>query len=232
MCKGKRQMKFWNLTLTAIVLIISSNANAALVSRLGGLAVYDTDLDITWLADTQAAAGTVFDVNDGSGFDDGYLTWEQANAWTASLIVGGRSGWRLPTTFTVDSSCTGDAAGTAPSAYSEGYNCSGSELGHLFYNELSGIAGNTIRASTDSDLALFSIDQPALVFWSGTEYGAQNAWWFRFGDGQQSISTKEAHYNVWAVLDGDVSAVPIPAAVWLFGSGFIGLVGFARRKKA
>jgi hypothetical protein len=29
-----------------------------------------------------------------------------------------------------------------------------------------------------------------------------------------------------------VSAVPVPAAVWLFGSGIIGLVGFSRRKKA
>jgi hypothetical protein len=29
-----------------------------------------------------------------------------------------------------------------------------------------------------------------------------------------------------------VSAVPVPAAVWLFGSGLIGLVGMARRKKA
>ena len=28
-----------------------------------------------------------------------------------------------------------------------------------------------------------------------------------------------------------VSAVPVPAAVWLFGSGLIGLVGMARRKK-
>ena len=27
-------------------------------------------------------------------------------------------------------------------------------------------------------------------------------------------------------------AVPVPAAVWLFGSGLIGLVGFSRRKKA
>jgi len=27
------------------------------------------------------------------------------------------------------------------------------------------------------------------------------------------------------------SAVPVPAAIWLFGSGLIGLVGFARRKK-
>lgn len=29
----------------------------------------------------------------------------------------------------------------------------------------------------------------------------------------------------------EVSAVPIPAAVWLFGSGLLGLVGIARRKK-
>jgi len=29
---------------------------------------------------------------------------------------------------------------------------------------------------------------------------------------------------------GNLSAVPVPAAAWLFGSGLIGLVGFARRK--
>jgi len=32
-------------------------------------------------------------------------------------------------------------------------------------------------------------------------------------------------------LEGGVAAVPVPAAVWLFGSGLIGLVGFARCKK-
>ena len=30
----------------------------------------------------------------------------------------------------------------------------------------------------------------------------------------------------------DVSAVPVPAAVWLFGSGLLGLIGIARRKAA
>jgi hypothetical protein len=34
----------------------------------------------------------------------------------------------------------------------------------------------------------------------------------------------------WALLES-VGPVPIPAAVWLFGSGLLGLIGVARRKK-
>jgi hypothetical protein len=30
----------------------------------------------------------------------------------------------------------------------------------------------------------------------------------------------------------NASAVPLPAAVWLFGSGLMGLVGVSRRRKA
>ena len=39
-------------------------------------------------------------------------------------------------------------------------------------------------------------------------------------------------YQYGLHLIGNISTVPVPAAVWLFGSGLLGLVGFARRKKA
>ena len=51
------------------------------------------------------------------------------------------------------------------------------------------------------------------------------------------IGVNNFDYNTWR-LDADgtlsygVSAVPVPAAVWLFGSGLIGLVGVARRRKS
>jgi hypothetical protein len=47
------------------------------------------------------------------------------------------------------------------------------------------------------------------------------------------------HCGPWTSLTGtdfafliDTTAIPIPAAVWLFGSGLLGLIGIARRKKA
>jgi len=33
-------------------------------------------------------------------------------------------------------------------------------------------------------------------------------------------------------FDAEIRAIPVPAAAWLFGSGLLGLVGVARRKKA
>lgn len=51
------------------------------------------------------------------------------------------------------------------------------------------------------------------------------------------MGTDNAHLKgnpvleVWNVNIVSVSAVPIPAALWLFGSGLLGLIGLSRRKK-
>jgi len=206
---------------------LASTANAALVSTLGGLAVYDTDRDISWLANANAAAGSVFD--DGSTTTDGRLTWNNANAWAASLNVGGMTGWRLPSALNSD--------GTDPC---DGLNCTDSELGHLFYNELSGTAGNSILTSGDLDLALFSNVQP-FNYWSSTELApAQNgAWRFDLNSGVQTNNGLQGtNFNnitlfAWAVHDGDVgaSAVPVPGTIALMGLGLAGLLGFGRRQR-
>lgn len=47
------------------------------------------------------------------------------------------------------------------------------------------------------------------------------------------VSTQSvAGFSLDDVTFGPVSAVPVPAAAWNFGSGLLGLIGIARRKKA
>jgi len=71
-------------------------------------------------------------------------------------------------------------------------------------------------------------------YWSATEVATipTSAWFFHFNSGTQSHISKGTGKFAWAVQSGNVGAVPIPAAVWLFGSGLLGLIGVARRKKA
>ena len=45
-----------------------------------------------------------------------------------------------------------------------------------------------------------------------------------------SSSFTVAFNNGGSVVEVDVQIIPVPAAVWLFGSGLIGLAGIARRK--
>ena len=206
--------------LLIAVASVSTIANAALVSRLGGLAYYDTEADLTWLADANNAQTSGHDA-------DGRMTWTDANAWAASLDVAGVTGWRLADTLQPDASC-----GTQ-SSVSYGYNCTGSEMGNLFYNVLGGSAYNSITTIHNANYDLFSNVQSG-DYWSATEYAplTYGAWNFTMNGGYQGYSGKTVNYYAWAVQSGDVSAVPVPTAVWLFGSGLVGLIGFARRKQA
>jgi hypothetical protein len=73
-------------------------------------------------------------------------------------------------------------------------------------------------------------------YWSSTEYAPDPtvAWSFDFGYGDQGYDVKTNGYYAWAVQSGNVggaSIVPVPAAVWLFGSGLLGLVSVGKQRR-
>lgn len=213
--------------LCAVVLaLIATASQATLVGVLpatpGGTdyqAYYDTVADLTWLADANAG---------------GLMTWNNADAWTAGLNINGVARWRLPYTPDIDPTCD----------QTEGpgfYGCSGSEMGNLFYNVLGGVAHQSIATTHNDNYALFSNIQPGYYWSTDAAWNAPySVWSFGMGDGEvDAEAEKELEgsdpYNpyysyTWPVHSGNAGAVPLPAAVWLFGSGLLGLIGIARRK--
>ncbi len=216
----------------ALLLLAAGSANAALLSRLDGQAYYDTDLDITWLADANLAKTNQFGIAVGNGANQirtsGQMTWDTAQAWIAAMNAAGYLGysdWRLPITPQPDATCTSQSG-----SISYGYNCTGSEMGHLFYGELGGVASQSIAMTHNANYNLFSNVQ-SNAYWSGTVYAPNpgSAWYFYFVNGYQSDGNKSNAFYAWAVRPGDV--VPVPAAVWLFGSG-LGVLSLIRRRMA
>jgi hypothetical protein len=203
---------------------LSLPSHATLSYVLAGKAIYDSDADLTWLADANYAKT--------SGYDpDGRMTWADAKAWAAGLDIdgiAGPDGWRLPDTLQPDSSC-----GTQSGSASYGYNCTGSEMGNLFYKVLGGTATQSITVTHNGNYDLFSNIQSD-GYWSSTETveptsPSEYAWWFGFYLGDQFADLKTTPMYAWAVYSGNVSAIPIPSALWLFGSGILTLLGISRK---
>ena len=231
-----------------IAVIYSSTANAALLSRLDGQAVYDTELDITWLTDANLAASNNFGVSGIAAA--GTMNWDTANQWIAAMNVDNGTGylgfndWRMPLTGPVNGiSYNVTAATTYDGVSDNGYNVgapgsvyagsTASEMAHLFFTSLGNEADFDLEGNTNIGLPpIFNGPFSNLVthpYWSGSQRDNPNdAWEFDFAGGIQDEHFIGNPYYVLAVRSGDISPVPLPAAFWLFAAGLLSLVRVAR----
>jgi hypothetical protein len=237
--------RFLTAFLFVLVLVLPFQPiHAALWDRGGGL-IYDDVLDVTWLQDANYVAT--------SGYEpDGTLNWYQAITWANDLSFYDAvrnvtwTDWRLPNVLPVNG-VDYNYEYSRDGSTDEGYNISapgsvysgstGSEMAYMYYVNLGNIGYYGLDGSFQPDygpenMGPFVNIRDGGAYWSGTEYGqdGDRAWEFSFHFGRQQDYNKGYwDYSAWAVMDGDVSAVPIPGAIWLFTSGLLGLIGLRHR---
>ena len=230
-------MKQPTIAALAATLSFLPAAQAELHDRGNGL-IYDDVLDITWLQDanlfkTLCDAGDPLatDFNPPQWGDDaslcgykGLMSWYNAEAWIAHLNGNhylGYSDWRqwaVPSP-TDDPTCSHqdfDAVGSDAE-----YDCTASELGHLFNVTLGNpddlnddcVVDGFLGVNLSADNCLVNTGPfenfELLHYWSGTEYLVYSelelAWGFAPYSGRQYAGYSKDQFTlfVWPVLDGD-----------------------------
>jgi hypothetical protein len=233
-------------------------ASAALLGRdLDGApgydAYYDTTLGITWLADANLAKSNNFGVS-GIEAGSGLMNWSTAQSWILAMNGAnylGVSAWRLPSMVDIDGD--GCLDNFAMDGTDCGYNAvsvgpDAGELASLFYDTLGNLA--FYDTSGTPQLPGLGIQNTGpfsnlsnTLYWYGLETTSNpsgrpnplatpsNAWYFGMPSGGQRPIAKVTvnPMTAWAVVDGDIAAVPLPAAGYLFGTA-VGAMLIIRRK--
>lgn len=234
-------MKLSSLLAALVCVTLSGTSHAALQGRdLNGSidsfeAYYDTDLNITWLADANYALTSRNGYAENGRLTSGAMSWITSHLMVNTLIISDNfnhisyDNWRLPSALNQDG--TGTCTGS---------NCTGSEMGHLFYTELGGVAGQSIHTTHNANYSFFSNIMP-----SGPDLRPSHYWMTILGGpegGGGAFNMYTGHqegryccdnlFYVWAVSDGDVgiAAIPEPETYAMMLAG-LALVGVAARRR-
>ena len=192
-----------------MLLLPLAHANAAVLlpleARLNGMAYYDPNLGITWATAANIA---------------GESTLTAAHTAVDTLMIEGVSAWRLPNADINNDGIAVDCKGKSIDTCSLDNELS-------FMLNIRGISAAAPGPFTDLQADWYwsasdNPDNPPRVFAWLMNDAAQSG----FGDAHPD----NTGLRTWAVRDGDVAVVPVPAAMWFFGSGLIGMIGVAKRK--
>jgi hypothetical protein len=255
-------MRIEKLLISTVLFIVSSVANAATVYSIGTEYLTDLEAETAYLTDLKAIPGTTVieegfedntvwvasrDPADTPQVNSKGILWT-SNFATNNITTGGLGGdthegdWGfysdphgdpgvqidncdvpdpIPDECFLHDGFVGTSSGAGKLNGVGGWIIDGSTAGADITVFLDGLAGTEVdfgAASTISGWTFFGvIDAAGFDTFEFREMG---------GKGEQGALIFGDDFNI------GVSAVPVPAAVWLFGSGLLGLVGMARRNKA
>jgi hypothetical protein len=206
--------------------VFSGTAHATLEGRDldGNLATfeayYDNDFNVTWLADANYAktSGYRETIVNGGMTQESAITWAANLSFTDSAHNVTYDNWRLPSALSRD--------GTQ-CLY---YNCTNSEMGHMFYGELGGIARQSISSIHNENYALFVNIEP-YYYWSYDSGSVCRN--FNFKEGYQCDGSYFSNgFNAWAVSDGNVGIAPVPEpSTWMLMLTGFTLLGAATSRR-
>jgi len=209
-------MKFWKLASVVTTIGFSTSVNASIVStdwQTAGdnLITHDTVSGLDWLdlTETNNLSYNAVVSELGSGGD-----YEGFRVATSAEVVA------LWANFGIDLTA---GAPTANLSYLDpSIQVAASVLGNILYEQSPNYPHGVLGYIDTSEHV-----SPLYTYLLGA-YQTRTDSLYNPADGL-SVSVEASYRAQGTYL---VSAVPVPAAVWLFGSGLLGLVGVARRKKA
>jgi len=216
-------MKFWKLASIGIVLMLSATVNAATIIDTGLISCDDNrcgGATLSSVLNPEDKWSARFSLNSNTTITD-------MNVWIGAF-------WNLNKTFTM--ALYGDNI-TSPDVTNEIFSQDVSVTDKVFEdsmnNQWQGLSNINLNLSAGNYwLSLELRDGNDYDGYIPTgEFGALNAVGaYAFYNPSNGVWVEDPTSDFAFQIAGNVSAVPVPAAVWLFGSGLIGLIGFARRK--
>ena len=226
-------MRILKLLLPAILIIISTHANSAIVTftdrsafqaAAGTTATEDFNTaPIGHFVDTSSFAG-IFD--DGLDFDDFTLSSTGPNP--GRISVGTYTAVSGPVPFNIDGTnfivASKYFSDTLTFNFHTAITAFGFDQNNYFEPIPTGFFGLNMDSITLDGLSFF-VNNPSDFFGFTSDTPFNSIQFNEFG-----VSLAEDDYGI-DNIEYSVSAVPVPAAAWLFGSALLGFFGFTRKRR-